>query len=208
MEMTKQRKMLIGVLCIGVLGLVVDQLFLGVPQDAAANEGEVVAVVPPPVAPLDATPPLSTAQTTAGDVRPSYAALTKRLLQAQQHEAAQDAQGSRPDPFDLPEQWQTDRSMPTFEAQESAQVTGQRLIAMFKLDGTVRSVIDGNEELMAVISGGELDGRAIRVGQIIRVTNRSGTHEDFKLIEVGSRFVVWVSETTGRKVEMSVDEVL
>ncbi len=207
MEMTKQRKMLIGVLCIGVLGLVVDQLFLGVPQDAAADDGEVVAVVPPPVTPLSMNQLAPAIEPKDAEALPSYASLTERLVQAQQQDDPQGEQ-DRHDPFDLPKQWQTERSKPTFQAEQPTQASGKRLTAVFKLDGTVRSVIDGNEEIMAVISGGGLDGRAIRVGQKIRVTSSTGSHEDFKLMEVGSRYVVWMSETTQQKVEMKVDEVL
>lgn len=208
MEMTKQRKMLIGVLCVGVFGLVVDRLFLAAPEQAAADDAEVVAevVAEVPPTPLNTSQPVTTTAA-EGDALPSYASLTERLIQAQQHQDQQSDHG-RSDPFDLPEQWQADRSKPTFQGSQPTQGTGQRLVAMFKLDGTVRSVIDGKEEIMAVISGGGLDGRAIRVGQKIRVTNSTGTHEDFTLIEVGSRYVVWMSETTKQKVEMKVDEVL
>ncbi|MFK7789188.1 MAG: hypothetical protein AB8C95_06830 [Phycisphaeraceae bacterium] len=205
--MTKQRKMLIGVLCLGVSGLVVDRLFLAAPESAAADDGEVIVEVPAEAPPLPAPQPVAAQQNEQTDTLPSYASLAERLVTAQQKQGLQ-ADQTQNDPFDLPAKWQTDRSTPAFEAAQPTQGSGQRLTAVFKLDGTVRSVIDEKEEIMAVISGGGLEGRAIRVGQKIRVTSRSGTYEDYRLIKVGSRFVVWQSETTQETVEMKVDEVL
>lgn len=211
MEMTKQRKMLIGVLCTGLLGLVVDRLFLATPESAAASEeSDVVIEVPAPTGlPALGSGLPTPVDNTASSELPSYASLTERLLVAQQN-AVDGASNTRADPFDLPAKWQADRSKPATptESQDTPGVSGQRLTAIFTLDGTVRSVIDEEEEIMAVISGGGLDSRAVRVGQKIRVANANGELEEFVLIEVGSRYVVWKSQMTGERIEMRVEEVL
>lgn len=204
MEMTKQRKMLIGVLCIGLSGLAIDRFFLMTPDTASADDSEESIELPAPLTPSLLTVPEPAAVREEGDGLPSYASLTERLVLAQQVESVQGIEAST-DPFALPQQWRADRSTPTLEALQPSEGAGQRLSAVFTLDGTVRSVIDDKEEIMAVISGGGLDSRAIRVGQKIRVTNRRGEKEEFKLIEVGSRYVVWKSEKTHKTVEMKVE---
>jgi len=207
MELTKQRKMLLGVLCIGAVGLAVDRLFLATPQSAEADDRDVVAEVPPPtVAPPAGSQPAPAAEPKSAAL-PSYASLTQRLVQAQQ-QASATAGAGRDDPFALPEQWRAEPSKPRAKTPEPASSSSQRLTVVFKLDGTVRSLIDGKEEIMAVISGGGLDGRAVRVGQKIRVANANGTKDEYELVEVGPRYTVWLNEATGERIEMRVEEVL
>ena len=158
---------------------------------------------------MGADGPTPAAVNTGATELPSYASLTERLILAQQHDAEQ-ASDTRSDPFALPEQWQTDRSKPLSQSEDKGTKTAssQRLTAIFKLNGTVRSVIDGNEEIMAVISGGGLTNRAVRVGQKIRVPNDKGVKEEFVLVKIDSRYVVWQSQATNERVEMRVDEDL
>jgi len=215
MEMTKQRKMLIGVLAVGLLGLVVDRMFLAAPESAAADDSEVIVVEPdgptppslPGTQPRQAPAAAGTADQSESSALPSYASLTERLVQAQQQASETDS-GGRADPFALPSQWQADRSKPSTQPETQRKATGQRLTMVFTLDGTVRSVIDGKEELMAVISGGGLDSRAVRVGQKIRVANEGGERQEYVLVEVGPRYVVWLNQSTKERIEMRVDEVL
>ena len=215
MEMTKQRKMLIGVMAVGVLGLVVDRVFLGEPESAAAEDSDIIAEVPAPALPAvpgirqTPTPPTAADQGESGSL-PSYASLTERLVQAQQ-QAGDLGSTTREDPFALPPQWQTDQSKPQTSKPDEPQIkpTGERLTTVFRLDGTVRTVIDGDkEELMAVISGGGLNNRAVRIGQKVRVADEGGTMQVYKLVEVGPRFVVWVNEANDERIEMRVEEVL
>ena len=210
MEMNKQRKMLLGVLALGVLGLIVDRVFLSAPQSAGADDSDVIVEVPPPSPPSvpgnQATPttPGTEAESSA---LPSYASLTERLIRAQEQAEGSETHG-RDDPFALPEQWQAERPKQTTQSQPINPTSSQRLTVVFKLDGTVRSLIDGKEELMAVISGGGLDGRAVRVGQKIRVANTIGEQQEYMLVEVGPRFVVWQNQSTKERIEMRVEEVL
>ena len=211
MEMTKQRKMLIGVLCAGLFGLMVDRLFLAAPESAAADDSDVIieAPAPPTIAsPIGIQPaPAVAGDTQATDTLPSYASLTERLITLQQQTNESESQ-SRDNPFALPAQWQAERSTPqTQEQQPQNTATGQRLTTVFKLDGTVRSLskTDGNEELMAVITGGGLDSRAIRVGQGVRVANEAGVEQSYVLVEVGPRYVVWINKATDERVEMRVE---
>ena len=108
MELTKQRKILIGVLGVGLLGLAVDRFVLGLPAEANAA----ATVVNPPVAAADPQP-VAGGQGTAAAARvsgnattalPDYTALTQRL-DALGQTAAQDAAGSGRDLFAEPEAW-------------------------------------------------------------------------------------------------------
>lgn len=211
MELTKQRKILIGVLLVGLSGLGIDRLFLAAPENALASEQAVVELLTDDISQVQDSAILANAaveQALLDDGLPSYAALTDRLIDAQRAMPKAIVDEAVRDPFALPQKWQADPATPTFAASPATEQAANQLNAVFKLDGTVRSVIDGKAEIMAVISGGGLAGQAIRVGQNIRVTYRSGSYEDFTLVEVGSRFVVWKSNTTNERLEMKVDEVL
>lgn len=209
MAMNKQRKMLIGVLLLGVGGLGVDRFILGTPDAAAADDSDSAEQAPPEFEPIVAEETTPDADDEQGGALPSYASLTERLVLAQERQAAAIESNERDDPFSLPEQWQSDKSKPQVPAGDS-QASAKRvhINGVFKLDGTVRSVIDGKEEMLAVISGGGLDGRAIRIGQKIRIPNRDGSSEEYLLVEVGSRYVVWKSLGGGERIVMKVDEVL
>jgi|GEM_PF-2375597 len=217
MEMTKQRKMLIGVLCVGIGGLAVDRFVLSTPQSASADD-EVLIIESPdaPPPPLQPSAP-GTIVPGAGEpdeggadaaTLPSYASLTERLVKAQalqgQHELAPESA----DPFRVPDQWQAEKSAPQNEEVVAATPSGQRLKAVVKLDGTVRSVIDGKEELMAVITGGSYKGRAVRIGQKVRIPIGNEMYEEYELVEVGARYVVWRSAQTQQTIEMRVAKVL
>jgi hypothetical protein len=211
MEMNKQRKILVGVLCTGVLGLVVDRMFLVGPESAEADDSDVIeqAAAPPTIAsPAGSQPALAVAVgTQATDTLPSYASLTERLVKAQQ-QTSETESPERADPFALPDQWQAQRSTPLPLQQEPEDTaSGQRLTVVFKLDGTVRSLskVDGKEELMAVITGGGLDSRAIRVGQGVRVADEAGMEQSYVLVEVGPRYVVWTNKATDERIEMRVE---
>lgn len=206
MEMNKQRKMLVGVLCLGLGGLVVDRFVIGAPEAAAAAEGELADVVPPELEPVTIETPSSRAEDQPAKALPSYASLTERLLVAQAQQVADPQGASREDPFALPPQWQSDKTTPP--TQRDPNPDPDRISDLFKLDGTVRSVIDGKEELLAVISGAGLDGRAIRVGQKVRVPNNDGTYDLYELVEVGTRYVTWLSERSQKRITMRVEEVL
>lgn len=218
MEMTKQRKMLLGVLIVGVLGLVVDRFLLAAPESAAADDSDVIIEVPAePAAP--ALPSLSGSQTAQAPTTESddeaatlssYASLPERLIAAQQLAAHAESEG-RDDPFALPPQWRADQTKPLTQSQDpnqEAKATGQRLTVVFTLDGTVRSQIDGKEEMMAVISGGGLDSRAVRLGQKVRVADEGGEMQEYTLVEVGTRYVVWLNQAANERIEMHVEEDL
>ena len=211
MEMNKQRKMLIGVLCVGLGGLAVDRFVIGSPESAAADDQadeEIVQAPPAPELVVEEEP----APQTNGEpskALPSYASLTERLIVAQGQQATAVEPQDRHDPFALPEQWHSDKSRaPTQTGQGGGSKQHVHITGLFKLDGTVRSLIDGREEMLAVISGGGLDGRAIRVGQKVRVPYRDGTFDEYVLVEVGSRYVIWKSLGTGERIKMQVEKVL
>ena len=209
MEMTKQRKMLIGVLCLGVGGLMIDRLFLSSPDSAVAEQDEVIEIAADAsTSPLASVPGSAQPQQTPprdAKALPTFASLTERLLLAQQQQAEHQNSG-REDPFAVPDQWQTDQPKALINSQETVAPTKRRITSLFKLDGTVRSLNEGNEELLAVISGGGLDGVAIRVKQRVRVPDNGGQHEDYELVEVGSRYVVWMSLRTQERITMRVEQ--
>lgn len=211
MEMTKQRKMLIGVLCIGLSGLAVDRFVLSSPESAAADDQveEAVVQTSPAIKPVVEDEPAPQANGELSKALPSYAALTERLLVAQNQQASTVAEQDRQDPFTLPKRWQSDKSSaPTQSDKGVGSKQHTRITTLFKLDGTVRTLINGREEMLAVISGGGLDGRAIRVGQKIKVPYGDGTSDDYELVEVGSRYVIWKSRGTGERIKMQVEKVL
>ena len=218
MEMTKQRKMLIGVLCLGLGGLAVDRFVLGAPESASADDEALVIESPTPTPPAiqPATPavPGVVPGVATDDVDndaatlPSYESLTERLIKAQDLLGDGALAPEDADPFRVPEQWQAAKSVPQAEPEPDTTPSGQRLKAVLKLDGTVRSVIQGKEELMAVISGGNYTGHAIRIGQKVRIPIGNDMYEEYQLIEVGARYVVWRSTQTQQKIEMRVEKVL
>lgn len=209
MAMNKQRKMLIGVLLLGVGGLGVDRFVIGTPDAAAADDTATVEAVVPGIEPIVIDEPTTQVGEEQAKALPSYASLTERLVQAQEQQALSHDGNEREDPFALPEQWQSDKIKPRISTGDTpASAQGVQINSLFKLDGTVRSLIDGKEELLAVISGGGLDGRAIRVGQKIRIPNDRGASEEYVLVEVGSRYVIWKSLSSGQRIEMKVEEVL
>ncbi|MGB0768763.1 MAG: hypothetical protein ACPGYV_13765 [Phycisphaeraceae bacterium] len=210
--MTKQRKMLIGVMCVGLGGLAVDRLLLGPPENASASD-EVLVIEAPAAAEVEDTR-ASTASADDPEAEvgslPSYASLTERLIRAQSSESTPslDEQVASPDPFRVPSQWQTRPSVPRVEAPTQTTAASERLNALLTLDGTVRSLIDGKEELMAVVTGGSYTAQAVRVGQRIRIPMGNGVMADFELIEVGTRYVVWQAVGSKDRVEMRVAKVL
>ena len=214
MAMTKQRKMLIGVLCLGLGGLAVDRFVIGMPDSASASEQEVAEPVeqaPPAFTPSTASTPEPEQAAPGGDeaaqTLPSYALLSERLAVATQK--TQPQSGQREDPFALPKPWQSDRATSQATPGEEAGTQEQvRFNERFKLDGTVRSNINGKDELLAVITGEGLDSRAIRKGQVLRVPNPDGVAEAFQLVEVGPRIVVWKLLRTEELIEMQVEEDL
>lgn len=211
MEMTKQRKMLVGVLCLGLGGLAVDRFVIGSPESASASEEVVVADVqtPPALEPAVVDEPTPQTHGEPSKALPSYASLTERLIAAQNQQETAIVQHDRQDPFALPKQWQSDKSsVPTQSNGSTGSKQRVRITGLFKLDGTVRSLIDSREEMLAVISGGGLDGRAIRIGQQIKVPYGDGSSDTYELVEVGSRYVVWKSLGTGERIKMQVEEVL
>ena len=211
MEMTKQRKMLIGVLCLGLGGLAVDRFVLGAPESASASD-EVVTIqgpqAPPALQPLAELAPEPETTGEAPKALPSYASLTQRLIEAKAQAGDPTPTDQEADPFALPEQWRAAKQRPTKQEPVNPTAREHAISRLIKLDGTVRSEIDDKEELLAVISGGGLDGRAFRLEQVIRVPNANGLHDQYQLIEIGSRYVVWGALDGGDRIRMEVEEDL
>ena len=206
MKMNKQRKILIGTLCIGLGGLVVDRFVLGTPGMAAADDRDAVIVTPEP--PAAVTPQRSDAEPEVIEALPTYASLTQRLIEAQDLISGDTERAGSDDPFSLPDQWQSDKSKPLRQQPAVVETPGQQISDVFKLVGTVRSLIAGKEEMLAVITGGGLDSRAIRAGQKIRIPSSNGLSEEYQLVEVGSRYVIWLSVRSGERISMQVEEDL
>ncbi|MBX2852737.1 MAG: hypothetical protein KTR15_13455 [Phycisphaeraceae bacterium] len=208
MELTKQRKVLVGVLCLGLGGLVVDRFVLGSPETASAGDEVITVEAPPAAEPLAGQAPEPDVTSEPVQALPSYSSLTRRLIQAQEQAGPAAHTDQNDDPFALPKQWQVELANPLNQPASDPATQTHRISGLFKLDGTVRTSIDGKDEMLAVISGGGLDGRAIRVGQKVRVPDGKGSHKIYKLIRVGSRFVVWQPEGTQEEITMRVEEVL
>jgi hypothetical protein len=207
MEMTKQRKLLIGVLCLGLGGLAVDRLIIGMPEAASAQQANEAEDAPIALERAVDESAIVEPAPRGIDALPSYESLAERLILAQQRVGATAATG-REDPFAMPDAWATPVRVEDTVEEAPRTDLAERLNGLFQLDGTVRSLIDGEEEILAVISGGGLDGRAVRIGQQVRVPDGSGGTDAFELVEVGSRHVVWLSLETDERVHMRVDEVL
>ena len=208
MEMTKQRKMLVGVLCLGIGGLAVDRFVLGAPETASADDEVITAQAPLETEPAAEQAPEPGAAGGSIKALPSYSSLTQRLVQAQEQAGADPQAGQQDDPFALPERWRVEESRPINQAAPDPVAKTHRISTLFRLDGTVSTSIDGKEEMLAVISGGGLEGRAIRVGQKVRVPDGNGSYDIYTLIRVGSRLVVWQPEGTQEEIIMRVEEVL
>lgn len=197
MQMTKQRKLLVGVLCAGLGALTLDRLVLAPPESASADQAQPVAADASPAAPSGT---LLNRQDDAPDADgeqdasalPSYASLTERLLALQsaqtvqvqqtvgllEPDAEQSLQGPA-DPFAVPEDWapqaQQHSAPPPAQTQDAAGKAEQAFLARHRLAATLndagrqRAVVDG--KLMTI--GDELDG--------------------YKLIRINPRWVIWES---------------
>lgn len=211
MEMTKQRKMLIGVLCLGLGGLAVDRFVIGTPETAAAEDEIVTIQAPPDFEPLaDPASVLGETDDSDGPAKalPSYATLTQRLMNAQANAGEQTPAERDGDPFALPQQWQAVKRE-ILDQEDIEQPKKQHAItSMIKLDGTVRTEIDEKDELLAVITGGGLDGRAFRLNQILRVPDGKGKFDHYKLVEIGTRYVIWQDLNGEDRITMQVEKDL
>lgn len=194
MQMTKQRKMLVGVLCVGLGALALDRLVLAPPDSASADQAQ--------PAPTDAdaagpTGALLSRQANEPEQQqnndtaslPSYASLTERLVAYQSAQTAQaqqandtptpDAAQDPSDPFAVPNDWAPRAPRPSAptpaQTRDAAGQAGQAFLARHRLAATLndagkqRAVVDGR--LMMI--GDELDG--------------------YKLIQINPRWVIWES---------------
>jgi len=210
MEMTKQRKMLIAVLVIGLGGLALDRFVLGTPESASADAGDVPihAAQPGPPPPAQSTAIATASPTPGGDdveqveSLPSFASLTERLIAAQAQQQTQEQDFS--DPFNVPADWSPQRVETTNQTTAVVQQVAplqEYLLNQYRLDSTSRVATNGQDELLAVVASGQSRGRFLRVGDYVDVRYTSPTSgvgeqvERFTLVEVGNRYVVWQSTT-------------
>ena len=194
MEMTKQRKLLIGVLCFGVFGLVVDRFLLAPPESASADDSSEVQadadVADAPGLGIAAPETVEEPQREASSL-PSYASLTERLLALQSSQLAQTppAEQGGDDPFALPKDWsakpamqQTPDQAPGGDATDQAFLAKNRLVATLNDRGKQRAVVGDN--LMKI--GDKLDG--------------------YTLIQIAPRRVIWQSRDGQRAVVMDAKQ--
>ena len=199
MEMTKQRKMLIGVLCVGVSALALDRFVLAPPESASASvevkaDDATAAAAPAPRQPVAAT----ATQQADGEARslPSYARLTEQLAKAQSLQPLQ----PESDPFDLPADWRqvisepVEDPKPVTNVEDAIAMAKQRLSTQFTLELAMSEVTPDGAVKYAVVNG-----KPMRVGEQIQVkAPGDGGHileEVYKLsaIDVQSRAVIWES---------------
>lgn len=185
MEMNKQRKMLIGVLALGLGGLGLDRLVLAPPESASADDGSLAMggtdagdSSVPAIPGIEIADPVAQAAEAIDQALalPSYASLTERLIQAQTEQAAVALSGDQShDPFALPDSWQgkqttADVEQPTGPGPDAKD---KGFLDRYTLDGTF---ISGSGR-RAVISG-----RAVRRGQTV---------EGYRLARIEARWVSW-----------------
>ncbi|MFN3166842.1 MAG: hypothetical protein ACE37H_07240 [Phycisphaeraceae bacterium] len=205
MTLTKQQKILAAIAVLGVGVVAVDRLLLGPPESASASVAP--ANDPAGTPPEGSAGAAATADTPAqadAPALPSFETLTQRLAESATDRDAHAGQ----DPFRLPEDWTPKAVQALQPIQAVKSVSSELLPEQYKLDGTFRSVIEQDQEHIAVING-----RAMRVGD--RIVVRTGTASDgtetgevYVLSQVGARAVVFESVQTGLQVVLRAPKVI
>lgn len=223
MAITKQQKMLIGVVVAGVCALAADRFLIGPPESASASQGAAIspeAIAANPLVPQAAEVPGATTTNaqdpaTPGSSLPSFESLTQRLIKAQTTQATQTEPQAQHDPFGLPAGWDKRPTQQAIDAQPKPESTvPEPLLSQYKLDGTYRSVVDGQVKSFAVINGHVMSlGQGIKVRLAQPLAGSESMVEVFRLIKVrtadkGPSKVVWESTVDYRLIEMSAPSVL
>ena len=219
MQMTKQRKLLIGVAVLGLCAFVLDRTVLGPPESASANVAPVQPPASPPPGDASALPPQALQPTpgnagqTAPASLPSFATLTDRLMQTSQTTVDPVTLN---DPFSLPSGWNkaaATTALPVGTA--TANQSAESLLQQYKLDGTFRSKVREQTVMMAVVSGGGYERKVMAVGDEINVKQvrqplqTEDQFDVYRLIEIGNRVVIWaLKRDPSQTVEMNAEEVL
>lgn len=191
MELTKQRKMLIGILGTGILGLVVDRFVLAPPEMASADfiGAEDLTADEKSVDRLLSEKPEERIDRQA---LPSFESLTERLIAVQSRQVRQTSQSEiGHDPFAVPEDWQP-ASAPEpvsegefeLEDMDSGQNQDQQFLAQHRLDSTFRTA----KQFRAVV-----DRKTLSLGD---------TLAGYRLVQINSRWVLWQSIDGDRPVVM------
>ena len=209
MKLTKQQKILAAVACLGVGAVAVDRVFLAPPQSASANAvadaaaDAAIAAASPAERQAPAPPTPGDAEDRSSSL-PSFASLTDRLAKA----STSGPTLSQADPFRVPAEWapKMTESVQTVQAVQSN--SEKLLLEQFKLESTIRSIIQDKLEQLAVING-----RALRMGDSINVRlgalpDGSERIEIYELISVASRSVVLQSTENGDQVTLRLPRVL
>lgn len=218
MEMTKQRKMLLSVLGLGLGLLVLDRFVLSAPDSASADlrpdiPQQAVAPAPEVPAPDQPEPGVDT-----GPSLPSYATLTERLIAAQSsgsaHPGGADGQPAEADdPFQLPKDWRPAAADPVPGVKRTAPTqdtkSAQLLLNSYRLEGTYRSINGEQVEKLAVVSG-----KPMRIGDTVQVDPSgpgvtSGASRFYMLVDIDteSRTVTWESSDKKLRVVMHTDKL-
>lgn len=203
MEMNKQRKILVGVLATGLIGLVLDRLVLAPPDEASAelvDMQEIAALEDESDSDSSALPALDIAGSTeapneqgeSSGVLPTYASLTQRLVDVQATRHATDPSDQKAhDPFTLPGHWLPKSAEEPAPEPAAAVTRGDDVfLGKHRLDGTFRH----GEQQRAVVNG-----LAMSVGDVVA---------GYRLIRVSSRWVQWEPVDGGRVLTMRASDDL
>jgi len=205
--MTKQRKVLAGIMCAGLGLLALDRLVLAPPQTASADvtDDTAASVAGPGLAGSvldgsspDAAPDNTSDNSEAGNVQtlPSFTGLNQRLASTRPAQAAQSEPGDASnDPFALPERWAPERPDPP-RPQPQPQTTqdSEALEAdrAFVESHTLEAVLDAGGTQHAVV-----DRRLLKLGDELG---------GYRLVRINARWVLWESVDGSRAVIMRLED--
>lgn len=200
MEMTKQRKVLAGIMCAGLGLLALDRLVLAPPQTASADVAAHSAAsgTEPGLtgSVLNDQAPAEGPEADSAPTLPSFTALNQRLASAHPAQPAQaEPDVSSHDPFALPEQWAPETpAAPDPQPQPQAAEDAEALEAdrAFAASHTLEAVLDAGGTQHAVV-----DRRLLKLGDEL-----SG----YRLVRINARWVLWESVEGNRAVIMRLED--
>jgi len=168
MKVTKQQKILGGVLVLGMIAVTADHFIRGTPAPAVAETSEVVA----------AQPQAKTAAVALAPAKPAGPSIAQRLRSAGRGYTDREVN----DAFAMGVVWHTPEKAPAVQVDQSAQRFHEmhHLTVTLTSGGTGLAMVDG--KIIAV--GKELDGF-----KLVSISHRSATFES-----AGSKIILYLNE--------------
>lgn len=200
MELTKKRKIMIGVMAVGIAALAVDRFALGPPAEARAAATARPAESPQASSQPTSAPATATDPTGATDIKtalPDYTGLTQRLAELQKSDVGIDPSTSR-DLFAEPPDWAPVVHEPVREAGPRPPIEDPNaFMSAYRLESVQLQAVDGaRKTTVALINGKEYMEGATLETFVLRGFTDNPTE---------GRSAVWESRKTGQMFVMRIE---